>query len=242
MLGDRARNVEISLDALCKFVDSYAGILQKELRKRVEHVSSAALEIKHKAENLTVHFKQNMTTCASFSITCQEARKGSRKEALYSAIEEPKNSVSVQQHADPAFGANKGSSFRTRMVVTDATDEEYQQEVLRQRQERQEAERRRAALEAAKGPDFGFEFSIDQEKRHAGAFELMAVPGAALKVDDGTKQTLALFCAHCSDFLTPTSFHNRHGGAWKQAGHASATLCSKPRSCNQHPAIDTVAS
>lgn len=182
--------MEISLDALCKYVDSYAGILQKELRKRAYHVSSTSLEIKHKAENLTVHFKQNMTTCASFTFTCQEARKGSRKEALYSAIEEPKNSVSIQQQADPALGANKANNFRARMVVTDATDEEYQQEVLRQRQEKLESERRKAALEAAKGPDFGFEFSIDREKRHAGAFELMAVPDAAPKADEGTSHLL----------------------------------------------------
>lgn len=189
------RDVEISVDSLCKYVDSYASILQKELRKRVDHVMSTTLEIKHKAENLTVCYKPNMTTCANFTFTCQEARKGSRKEALYSAIEEPKNSVSIQQQADAAPTANRAGKFRARMVVTDAVDDEYQQEAQRQRQERQEAERRRAELEAAKGPDFGFEFSIDREKRQAGAFELMAIPDTAEQVDTGKRCDRPVFTA-----------------------------------------------
>lgn len=173
ILSNRVQDIEMRLDKLCKCVDSFSVLFQKELKNRTTHIKSITLEIKHKSENVSVQYHKELTSCVDFSCSGKGVRTGSRKQALYSGIEER----NVQ--TEPT-GGNKtssgGGTFRSKVIVADAEDEADLRERLQQRAQQEELRRQAMELEAAKGPDFGFDFSIDQTKLQAGAFDLMAVP------------------------------------------------------------------
>ncbi len=187
-MANRVQDIEMRLDKLCKFLDSQAAVFQKELKKRATHVKSIALAITYKSENLTVQYHKDLTSCADFSCSGKGARTGSRKQALYSGIEERSTQGESALLLAGAAHKTASSSFRSKMTVADAEDEADLRERLQQRAQQEELRRQAAELEAAKGPDFGFDFSIDQTKQQAGAFDLMAVP-----VDVHTRSTAGKF-------------------------------------------------
>lgn len=177
ILANRVQDIEMRLDSLCKYFDSYAALFQKELKRGVPHVKSITLEITHKSENLSVQYHKDLTNCADFSCSSKGARTGSRKQALYSGIEERTTQAEAVQHTTCTTNHSNGiGTFRSKMTVADAEDEADLRKRLQQRAQQEKLQRQAAELEAAKGPDFGFDFSIDQTKLQAGAFELMAVP------------------------------------------------------------------
>ena len=176
MMANRVQDIELRLDRLCKFFDSQATVFQKELKKLATHVKSVTLEITHKSENLTVQYHKNLTSCIDFTCSSKGARTGSRKQALYSGIEERSTQAESAVLLAGATNKTTSGSFRSKMTVADAEDEADLRERLQYRAQQEELRRQAAELEAAKGPDFGFDFSIDQTKLQAGAFDLMAVP------------------------------------------------------------------
>lgn len=183
-LADRVIVQEERLDELCKNVNNRVNIMKAELKKKCPYIVSVIIDIGHKAEQLVVKYDPKLTHLKDFTYTCHEARTGSRKLALHSGIEDPTSEVVVQ--AAPVS--------HHRAAVADDEDREYANQVAVQKAATALAEQRAKEEQARQAPDFGFDYSIDKEKREFGAFELLAIPEDRNANDDGNESFLNI-CA-----------------------------------------------